>query len=180
MASCVDHSWLEEVHSKIWYNITREPELFRGVEVTQAHYTILQKRLQEKNPDRDSLEYHAFDHDVESIKLGVLGPTFPAEVVSPRHPDNNEDRAGDDEDPGPSNEDVSDIKSFFPFTLRFLDLSALDLKEELPDRFPSPLFLRQEYDDISELIKKEPKKGSVIVSGRPGTGEVLVSLSHRI
>ena len=73
-----------------------------------------------------------------------------------------------------SNEDVSDINSFFPFTLRFLDLSTLDLKA-VPRRLPLPLFLRKEYDDISELIEKTPKESSVIISGQPGTGEVLVS-----
>ena len=172
------------------------------MEVTQAHYTELQKRLQEENPDRDSPEYDGFYHDVKSIKLDVLGSTFSAEAFSPRHPNNNEDRAGDDEDPGASNEgprasnedgsgidgdglgagivDDSDINSFFPFTLRFLDLSTLDLKEEVPGHVPLPLFFRQEYDDISALIEKGPKNGSVIVSGQPGTGEVLVSLSHKI
>ena len=186
------------------------------MEVTQAHYTELQKRLQEENPDRGSPEYDGFYHDVKSIKLGVLGSTFSAEAFSPRHPNNNEDRAGDDEDPGSSIEDPgasnegsgesnegpggsneggsgidgdglgggivddSDINSFLPFTLRFLDLSTLDLKEEVPGHVPLPLFFRQEYDDISALIEKGPKNGSVIVSGQPGTGEVLVSLSHRI
>jgi hypothetical protein len=52
----------------------------------------------------------------------------------------------------------------------------------MPRRLPLPLLLRQEYKDISELIKKRPQNsgGSVIVSGQPGTGEFLVSLSHRI
>jgi hypothetical protein len=45
-----------------------------------------------------------------------------------------------------------------------------------------PLFLHQDNDDISVLIEKEPrsKQGSVVVSGQPGTGEVLVSLSRGI
>ena len=85
--------------------------------------------------------------------------------------------------PGASNEDGSDFNSFFPFTLRFLDLSTLGFKDpEILGRFPSLLFIRQEYDRISALIKDKPKskRGSVIVSGQPGTGEVLVSLSHSI
>ena len=179
------------------------------MEVTQAHYAELQRRLQEEHPDRDSPEYDGFNHDVQSIKLDVLGLTFSAEALSPRHPNNNEDRAGDDEGPGASNEglgasnegpeasnedgsgfdgdglgagivDDSDINSFFPFTLRFMDLSTLDLKEEVPEHVPLPLFFRREYDDISALIEKQPKNGSVIVSGQPGMGEVLVSLCHRI
>ena len=71
-------------------------------------------------------------------------------------------------------------RPIFPFTLRFLDLSGLSLKK-VPKRLPSPLFLRQEYDDITALIENGPQtKDSVVVSGQPGTGEVLVSLSHRI
>jgi len=42
-----DLAWLEEVHSKIWNKKELEPELFRKVEITQAHYTELQKRLKE-------------------------------------------------------------------------------------------------------------------------------------
>jgi len=45
-----------------------------------------------------------------------------------------------------------------------------------------PLLLCQEYEHISELIKSKSQDsgGSVIVNGQPGTGEFLVSLSHRI
>jgi len=66
----------------------------------------------------------------------------------------------------------------FPFTLRFLDLSTLNLKN-VPERLPPLLLLRQEYDDITALIGPHTED-SVVVSGQPGTGEVLVSLSHRI
>lgn len=101
--------------------------------------------------------------------------------MSPRHPDNKEDRVDDDDDMEGSNEDDSEINSLFPFTLSYLDLSTLELKD-MSHRFPSPLFLRQEYDHISELINKMPRsnKGSVIITGQPGTGEVPVSLSRRI
>src|SRR5712672_1562270 len=81
-------------------------------------------------------------------------------------------------------EDVRELQSLFPPSLRFLDLSSLGLKQELPHRFPSPLYLRQEYKVLSELIEKQPQNGgsSVIVSDQPGTGEFLVSLrlSHKI
>ena len=220
-----DIFWLEEVRSKIWNNNALESELFRKVEVTQAHYTELQNRLERQHPDRDSPTYDPLEHNVQSIKLDVLGLTFLAEAPPPRYPDNTEDQVCDDDDPGESNEDGSevddddleasnedgaelddddldtsseddpeidgddreardednfDINSSFSFNLQFLDLSTLDLKEEVPDCLPLPLFIRQEYDDISALIKREPRRnnGSVIVSGQPGTGElVVVSLS---
>jgi len=41
---------------------------------------------------------------------------------------------------------------------RFLDLSTLKLKDNVSSRLPLPLFIRQEYDDISERIKKELQK----------------------
>ena len=70
---------------------------------------------------------------------------------------------------------ILEIKTPFPSTLSFLDLSILELRENVTDRLPSLLLLRQEYDYISELINKQPQDSScsVIVSGQPGTGELL-------
>ena len=205
MAEDVESSWLEEVRSKIWHKNELELDLFRKVEVTQAHYVELQKHLKVQHPDRDLPEYNGRKHNVQSVKLDVLAKAF-----SLRHPDNNENRADFDIDPEapPSNEDGSEMDSdesemesdvddleasnedgsgsagdsLFPFTLSFLDFSTLGLKESMPNRFPLPLLIRQEYDHISTLIKTLPQNshGSVIISGQPGTGEVLVSLSHRI
>jgi hypothetical protein len=95
-------------------------------------------------------------------------------------PSNESDAEFDYDHLEASNED-GDINSLFPFTLRFLDLSLLDLKKRVTTRLPLPLFIRQEYDDISALIKEQPRcmQGSVVVSGQPGTGELLVSVSHR-
>jgi len=88
----------------------------------------------------------------------------------------------DVDEPEASNDGGSETNTIFPSTLHFLDLSILRLKAHISDRLPLPLLLRQEYDYISTLIENEPRNlyGSVIVSGQPGTGEVLVSLSHRI
>ena len=165
------------------------------MEVTQAHYDELQRRLKEEHPDRDSPEYDGTEHDVESIKLDVLRLIFPAN--SPRRPDSDEDRADNDDAPEARDDDESGMDSdqsepsndggftngaIFPFTLRFLDLSTLGLRTCLSYRLPSPLLLRQEYDHISRLIEGKPvnRRRSVIVSGQSGTGEILVSLSHRI
>ena len=62
--------------------------------------------------------------------------------------------------------------------INYLDLSTLELKKEVPDCLPLLLLLHQEYKDILKLIKKMGT--SVIISGQPGIGEFLVSLSHRI
>ena len=173
--------WLKELHSKIWNREDLKPTLFRKVEVTRAHYDALQDRLNRKYPDRDFEHHNDRCYDVLSDKLDILKLTTPAEALSPRHPDNNEDRVDDDDDMEASNEDDSEINSFFPFNLSYLDLSTLELKNK-SHRIPLPLFIRHEYDHISKLINKRPRNGtgSVIISGQPGTGEVIVSLSHRI
>jgi hypothetical protein len=157
--------WLKELHSKIWNREDLEPILFRKVEVTRAHYDALQDCLNQKYPDRDTEEYDGSSHNVLSDKLDIL-KRWPTAAEA----DNHEDRV-DDED--------SEINSSFPFTLRYLDLSTLRLKN-VPDRFPLALFVRQEYDHISTLISGGPRNndGLVMVSGQPGTGEVLVSLSR--
>ena len=177
MADDLNPSWLEEVWSKIWNEERLVPQLFRRVEVTQAHYTELQRRLKQQHPDRDLPEYNGRERNVQGVKLDLLRSIPP---LSPQHPDNNEDQVGHGEDPEAGNGDELDINSHFPLTLSFLDLSTLDLKKEIPDRLPLPLFLRPEYDDISALIEKEPrsKYGSVVVSGQPGTGESRLPVSQ--
>ena len=179
MADDLNPSWLEEVWSKIWNKERLVPQLFRKVEVTQAHYTELQRRLKQQHPDRDLPEYNGRERNVQGVKLDLLRSIPP---LSPQHPDNNEDHVGHGEDPEAGNGDELDINSHFPLTLSFLDLSSLDLKKKIPDGLPLPLFLRQEYNDISALIEKEGrgKYGSVVVSGQPGIGESLVFLPHRI
>ena len=157
--------WLDELRSKLWNRKELEPALFRTVKVTKAHYDELERRLKEKHPDRYLPGYDGARHDVRSIKFDVLGLVFP---------DNNEDHVDDGDHLAASNEDGSETNSLFPFTLRFLDLSTLCL-EVVPERLPSPLCIRGEYDFISALIGEGPqsKHGSVVVSGQPGTGEVL-------
>ncbi len=107
--------------------------------------------------------------------------------MSPRHSDDNIDRVDDNDNDGDNDDDNDDedvdydefeIKELFPFLLSYVDLSTLELKEKVPNRLPLPLLLREEYKVISELIKERPQNGggSVIVSGQPGTGELLISI----
>ena len=186
--------WLEEIHSRIWSRKALERDLFRMVKVTQAHYDELEKRLNDQHPYRNLPSYNGAKSDVKSIKLDVLRSAFPEKL---RHHDSNEDRVDDDDYPEASDEDGSEMHVGDPqaidedgspinmvssFTLNFLDLSSLNLKEEPPRGLPLTIFLRREYNHISALIEERPRNGygSVVVSGQPGTGELLVSLSHRI
>jgi len=100
------------------------------VEVTRAHYNALQDSLNRKYPDRVFEQYDGSFHDVLSDKLDIRKPTTSAEALSPRHPDNNEGRADDDGDLEASNEDDSEIYSFFPCTLSYLDLSTPELENQ--------------------------------------------------
>ncbi len=160
-----DTPWLKEVHSKIWNRGDLEQKLFRKVKVTRAHYDELQVTLDRKYPGRNDPEYDGRSHKVLSDKLEHLNLIAGGHVFPPR------DRVDDE----------SEIDSFFPFTLTYLDFSILEL-ENKSERCPLPLFIRQEYNHLSKLIDKEPQSGagSVIVSGQPGTGEVVVSLSRRV
>jgi hypothetical protein len=139
------------------------------VVVTKAHYDELQRRLKAQHPDRDLPGYDGAAHDVRSIKLGVL--RFDSSAL-PQPPNNNEDQVDRGLEEG--NEGVSDTNSLFPFSLNLLDLSTLDLKH-MPQRLPYPLYVRNEYDDISKLIEGDyvNKHRSALISGQPGTGEVL-------
>ncbi len=173
-----DLPWLEDVHSKIWNRKDLKPQLFREVKVTRGDYTALQERLKELQPDRASPDYDGSKADVRNVKLKFLRAL--PDLPPPRHPDDNDDRMDDDDDLEASIEDDPDIE--FPSTLRYLDLSMLELKTKVSTRFPLPLLIRQEYDYISELIAKRPQSsmGSMIVSGQPGTGEIHVFPSHMI
>ena len=131
------------------------------MEVTRAHYNQLRDIVNRKYMGHDDSEYDG-NHNVLSDKLEFLRSLPAAEPLSPPHP----------------NDDDYEIDSFFPFSLRYLDLSTLKLTIG-SDRYPLPLLLRQEYDHISRLTNKRHRDGlsSVLLSGQPGTGE-LVSSSH--
>jgi hypothetical protein len=157
----------------------------------------LQDRLNQKYADRDSAWYDSTDHLVVNDKLDILALTFSPEALHldkdedqvvdiddpeaieddseiDSNPDDEEDQVVDLDDPEATEGDFK-IDALFPSTFRYLDLSSLGL-EAPTSRFPLPLLLREEYDHITRLIDEGPIAGSnsVIVSGQPGTGEVLV------
>lgn len=169
--------WLYEVHSKIWGRQDLQSKIFRKVEVTAAHYDALQKRLREQHPDRNLPNYNASRNKVLSIKLEILNQTIPASVQR-AHSCNEQILVQNDEDLEESDgNDDTEFTSFLPATFKFLDLSSLEL-QDVPTRLPLPLFIREEYSLISQLLQELPESsnGSAIVSGQPGTGEVLVFL----
>ncbi|KAF8273634.1 hypothetical protein EI94DRAFT_1676237 [Lactarius quietus] len=142
--------WLTELHSKIWNRVDLTQTLTRTVEVTEAHYTDLQRSL-------NGLHKRTA---IDLVKLNILHslreavPSLQDEVES----------------------DVSEARDnhkLFPSVFKYLDLAPLGLKAEVTSRFPLPLLIREDYEDMTKLIDKEPQdnSGSVIVSGQPGTGK---------
>ncbi|KAF8262318.1 hypothetical protein EI94DRAFT_1789026 [Lactarius quietus] len=138
----------EELHSKIWNRVDLTQTLTRTVEVTEAHYTDLQRSL-------NGLHKRTA---IDLVKLNILHslreavPSLQDEVES----------------------DVSEARDnhkLFPSVFKYLDLAPLGLKAEVTSRFPLPLLIREDYEDMTKLIDKEPQdnSGSVIVSGQPGT-----------
>ena len=151
--------------------------------VTREHYDQLQNTLNKEYPDRNGELYDGGGYDVLSYKLDLLASLTLAGSPHPEdaHRVDNDNEADDDDKPeGRSKEDFQ-IDSFFPYTLTYLDLSILKLKSQ-SDRFPMPIFIREEYSIMSKLINERPQsgRGSVIVTGQPGTGEVFTFLSRRI
>ena len=162
-----DLDWLKELHFKIWNRGDLKSELFRTVEVTRVDYGKLQHDLDQNFSGRNLPGYDGSPNDVLSYKLDILNRAAP---TNPPHTNNDVDNGDDPED----------IDSLFPSTLNFLDLSTVLKKKS--HCFPLAIFVREEYNIITKLIKERPpnSRGSFIVSGQPGTGTVLVPLSRLV
>jgi len=170
-------AWLLGLHSQIWGRGDLRSELFREANITVAHYKMLQERLTELQPGRTSKDYTA--DDVQYIKLDILNMNHPSPLVPPGH-NLNSDGMEQTEDEGDSDGLDDELRSYFPATIQYLDLSSLHLSNNLkPRRMPLPLLIRQDYNVISKLLDSLPKsnKGSAIVSGQPGIGDFCLFLS---
>ena len=122
-------------------------ELFREANITVADYKKLQKHLTVLQPGRALPNYTGID--VQSIKLDILRSLNPP---SPVPPGRNDDVVGMEQtEDGEDNEGLDDeLRSFFPATIHYLDLSSLKLSN-LPWRLPLLLLIRDKYKVISKL-----------------------------
>lgn len=150
--------------------------------MTVAHYDALQGRLKALYPNRDSEEYVAID-SVLTTKLEILHSQIPLKsstAPSGSQLDYHEDqelRVKDDEALEYRGV-VDEARSFFPTNIEFLDLSSLGL-QNIPERLPVPLLMRQEYHSLSKIIQDLPRdsRGGVMISGQPGIGQdVFISV----
>ena len=165
--------WLQELHKKLWNRKDIYQELFRSVTLTLADYNKLQESMTKLYPNREDNDYL---DGVLAAKLAVLqsknnhsvADHGPEHIVPPTHHDHDDDHTGGD------NEVDEEIRSLFPFSLQYLDLSSLNLQFR-PWHLPLPLLVRQEYDFLTRLLDDLPKgrSGSAIITGQPGIGGTL-------
>ena len=81
---------------------------------------MLLQHLNDQYPDRNLPGYEGSKRDVGAIKRDFLDSIISAKALFSPHPDNNENGVDDT---------GLDVESLFPSTLRYLDLSALGLRE---------------------------------------------------
>ena len=184
--------WLHELHRCLWNKPQLEEEIFCTADLTVAHWVKLQEALSAKFLERYNDSYVAAD--VSQIKLSVLRlspasvssdvgsttanlPTFLPTTTSAATADtiggqNADDDCGeDDETPDATHLEFSEIERFLPTTIRYLDLSALDLSSK-PDRCTFPLLIRKEYETMEKIFDRglKGRSGSVFLTGQPGIG----------
>ena len=130
------------------------------------------------------------------IPRPVLGPCQPpsSDVVDEDGVTNDEnDVVDDDDDDAVDNDDnvmddvvddddaamvidrdthlPNEAKAIFPYTIRYVDLTGLQSKEEL--RVPRLMLFRNEWGTMIDIFNKRKKGrgGSALFSGQPGIGE---------
>ena len=162
--------WLSELHGKIWNRKDRLEELLHTVEITTAHYDELQERLDKLCPNRHNQGYIAGSKSVLSTKLDILR-NFQPSLAAPApelaaYADNEQAENNKEE-----NNDADDPRSIFPVTIEYLDLSCLQLKD-MTSRMPPTFLIRDEYKILDDIV--DELQGSGIISGQPGTGNLLV------
>ena len=136
-----------------------------------AHYNELQERLDKLCPNRHTQGYIAASKSVLSTKLDVLrnfqpplaapAPELPAQADN-EQAENNEEEENNDDDK---------LHSIFPVTITYLDISCLQL-EDMTLRMPPVFLIRDEYRILDDIVDR--LQGSGIISGQPGTGNILV------
>jgi hypothetical protein len=160
-------SWLKHVHAKLWDKSTLQEKIFRETTVTFAHFLALENRLNEHNPLRTAVSDKYKVAEVERIKSKFLDEIIAGTINV-------------DDYKGPLRPEFNEINSFFPFKLKYIDLST-SIKVP-PTRSPPLILYRQEYDVLSRLLEKKGELaraslGSAIVSGQPGIGESKKSIA---
>ena len=172
--------------------------IFRTANLTKDDFIELQRTLDELNPERMSEFYVA--KNVLATKSAFLLPKstplkpdvvdgliprlvfdtsqLPSEVVVNDDADDDavaDDATNIDPDYSSSRHDMADLsneaKAIFPYTIRYLDLTGLELEEDL--LVPQLMLFRNEWDSMIDIFNKRTNgiRGSAVFTGQPGIGE---------
>ena len=169
---------LPELHTKLWKQEQLQPTLFHTVDVTRAHYAELQNRLNAAEEKRNSENY--ITKNIISIKLDILQIFVPDAAAAVEcdpevnDPDINMKHEGDSDEVDSDDDSYPDeLFEFLPATIRYLDITPLQLQHH--PRISFPLLLRDEYDIMSNNLQDmqvfEGIAGSCLITGQPGIGE---------
>ena len=144
-------SWLAVIHSKLWDKDEYFGDIFRTATLTKDDFNTSPAPRQ------------VFDASSDAVA--------------------NDDAVADDAmdtDPDHCSSDHVDLhmahlsneaEAIFPYTIRYVDLTVLKLKEDL--RVPQLILFRNEWGTMIDIFNKSEKgrRGSAVFTGQPGIGE---------
>ena len=187
-------SWLAVIHHKLWGEREFFGKIFRTANLTEHHFKELQDLLDKDNPGRTSDLYVA--KDVLARKADFLREkSKPLEIdfgdgLVPRLvfdatqspssgvvdnddvADDDNDAVADDDDGSHTNHLSKEAKAIFPYTIRYVDLTTLDLKNL---SVPLLMLFRNEWGTMIDIFNKRTHlkgiRGSAIFTGQPGIGK---------
>ena len=181
-------SWLAVIHSKLWDKDEYFGDIFRTATLTKDDFNELQALLDEQNSERISDSYVAENVlATKSAFLRVKSTPLSTEFGNGLAPrlvfDTSSDAVADDAmdtDPDHCSSDHVDLhmahlsneaEAIFPYTIRYVDLTVLKLKEDLC--VPQLILFRNEWGTMIDIFNNSEKgrQGSTVFSGQPGIGE---------
>ena len=189
-------SWLAVIHHKLWGEREFFGKIFRTANLTEHHFKELQDLLDKDNPGRTSDLYVAKDvlarkadflrEKSEPLEIDFGDGLVPRLVFdATQSPSSgvvdNDDVADDDNDAVADDDDGShtdhlskEAKAIFPYTIRYVDLTALDLKNL---SVPLLMLFRNEWGTMIDIFNKRTHRkgirGSAVFTGQPGIGKRL-------
>lgn len=166
--------WLSELYALLWDQPKRE-KIFRDTTLTFDDFLRLDNGLNKLKTSRGSASYESCKVFEEKLQY-LLSPISLSENTDKAEKDNNavESKSeAEEEIEGEDQDDRHDYQYYFPIGVKYLDLHSLSLQNR-PQRCPSLIYIREEYEVISRILEHKRKEGligSAIVSGQPGIGE---------
>ncbi|KIL56102.1 hypothetical protein M378DRAFT_53335, partial [Amanita muscaria Koide BX008] len=199
--------WLAVIHHKLWGEHEFFGKIFRTANLTEHYFKELQDLLDIENPGRTSDSYVAKNvlankadflrKKSEPLKTDFGNGPAPRLVFDATQPPSSgvvgNDAVSDDDD----GDDAMDIDpnhgyadshtdhlsneatAIFPYTIRYVDLTLLNLKMEL--RVPLLMLFRNEWGSMIDIFNTRTHlkgiRGSAFLTGQPGIGKTCLLYS---